>query len=197
MIRQVYEALKSDSRKGDFVYLVQKDIEDIKIDLSEEEIKNTSKYEWKKYVKEKVTEAALEYLTKVNSTKSKTKHIHFESLQLSDYLLHNKNTYLSKIIFATRSGTFDIKIWNSWNQTDLLCVMCGKYEENIEHFMTCRSYGTVSLEINWREIYGNNVLNQVQVAKEIKRRQFIRKRKLDEVGLSLPLAPLLQTSVEL
>ena len=39
MIRQVYEALKSDSRKGDFVYLVEKDIEDIKIDLSEEEIK--------------------------------------------------------------------------------------------------------------------------------------------------------------
>ena len=75
--------------------------------------------------------------------------------------------------------------------------MCGKYEENIEHFMTCRAYGKVSLEINWREIYGNNVLNQVQVAKEIKRRQFIRKRKLDEVGLPLPLAPLLQTSVEL
>ena len=31
----------------------------------------------------------------------------------------------------------------------------------------------------------------------LKRRQFIRKRKLDEVGLPLPLAPLLQTSVEL
>ena len=47
MIRKVYEALKSESRKGDFVYLVQKDIEAIKKDLSEEEIKNTSKYEWK------------------------------------------------------------------------------------------------------------------------------------------------------
>ena len=92
MIRKVYEALKSESRKGDFVDLVQKDIEDIRIDLSEEDIKNTSKYEWKKYVKEKVTEAALEYLTNVNNTKSKTKHIHFESLKLSDYLLHNKNT---------------------------------------------------------------------------------------------------------
>ena len=60
MIRKVYEALKSESRKGDFVYLVQKDIEAIKKDLSEEEIKNTSKYEWKKLVMEKVAEAALE-----------------------------------------------------------------------------------------------------------------------------------------
>ena len=49
MIRKVDKALKSESRKGDFVDLVQKDIEDIKIDLSEEDIKNTSKYEWKKY----------------------------------------------------------------------------------------------------------------------------------------------------
>ena len=49
MIRKVDKALKSESRKGDFVDQVQKDIEDIKIDLSEEDIKNTSIYEWEKY----------------------------------------------------------------------------------------------------------------------------------------------------
>ena len=69
-------------------------------------------------------------------------------------MLHNKNTYLFQNIFAARSGTLDIKIWNSWNQTNLLCVICGKYKENIKHFMTCRAYGKESLEINWREIYG-------------------------------------------
>ena len=75
--------------------------------------------------------------------------------------------------------------------------MCEKYEENIEHFMTCEAYGKVTWEINWREVFENNVSNQNIVAKEIKRRQFIRKRKLDKVGLPPLLAPLLQASVEL
>ena len=74
--------------------------------------------------------------------------------------------------------------------------MCEMLEENIEHFMSCESYGKTSWEIDWKEIFGNNFKNQNTVAKEVKRRQFIRKKKLDEVGLPLILAPLLQTSVE-
>ena len=50
MIRKVYDELKKDSRKGDFIDLVVKDMEDIGIDLSEEEIQCSSKLEWKKYV---------------------------------------------------------------------------------------------------------------------------------------------------
>ena len=74
--------------------------------------------------------------------------------------------------------------------------MCEMLEENIEHFMSCEAYGKTSWEIDWKEIFGNNVKNQNTVAKEVKRRQFIRKKKIDEVGLPLLLAPLLQTSVE-
>ena len=74
--------------------------------------------------------------------------------------------------------------------------MCEMLEENIEHFMSCESYGKTSWEIDWKEIFGSNVKNQNTVAKEIKRRQFIRKKKLDKVGLPPILAPLLKTSVE-
>ena len=192
MIRKVFDELKKDSRRGDFIDLVVKDMEDVGIDLSEDEIGCASKLEWKKYVKEKVNSAALECLTNSNSTKTKTKHIQFHELKLSDYLSQNKNTSLSKTIFEARSGILDIKTWNSWKYSDLLCVMCEKYEENMDHFMTCRAYGKEPLETNWTEVFGNIVVNQNIVAKEIKRRQFMRKRKLDEVGLPPPLAPLLQ-----
>ena len=111
MIRKVNDEPKWDSRRGDFVDLVQKDIEEIRIDLTEEEIGSASKLEWKKYVKEKVNSAALECLTKTNSTKTKTKHIQFHELKLSDYLSQNKNTSLSKTIFEARSGILDIKTW--------------------------------------------------------------------------------------
>ena len=43
MIRQVYETLKEDSRKGEFADLVIKDLEEVKIDLSEEGIMTISK----------------------------------------------------------------------------------------------------------------------------------------------------------
>ena len=43
MIRQVYEALKVDSKKGDFFSLVTKDTRDLEISLSEEEIQSCSK----------------------------------------------------------------------------------------------------------------------------------------------------------
>ena len=88
-----------------------------------------------------------------------------------------ENTSLSKTIFEARSGTLEIKSWNSWNYSDLLCVMRETFEENIEPFMSCEAYGKVTWEINWREVFENNKSNQNIVAKEIKRRQFIRKKK--------------------
>ena len=55
-------------------------------------------------------------------------------------------------------------------------VMCSLVEENIDHFMTCRAYGKEALEINWKLIYQNNVKNLNIIAKEVKRRQFLRNK---------------------
>ena len=57
---QVYETLKTESKYGDFVDLVlKKGIEELKLNLLESDIQNTTKIEWKKYVNEKVSEACL------------------------------------------------------------------------------------------------------------------------------------------
>ena len=75
MIRKVFDTLKTDSRKGDFVDLVNQDIKDNDIDLTETDIKNMSKLQWKKYVNMKVKETAFKYLISEKKEKSKTKHI--------------------------------------------------------------------------------------------------------------------------
>ena len=74
--------------------------------------------------------------------------------------------------------------------------MCNLDTENIEHFMKCKEYGIGILNIDLKEIYENNVENQNQVAKEVKRRLFLRKAKLDKVGLPANMAPMLQDPVE-
>ena len=124
MLRQVYETLKSDSRKGDFVSLVKQDMEEVGFEFTEEEIKLMSKVQWKKLVHETITETAFEYLKETNENMSKTKHIIFEKLNMSEYLIQNKNTALSKLIFSARSGSLDLKVLNEWNYNDkrVLCV---------------------------------------------------------------------------
>ena len=72
MIRQVFEALKADSRKGDFVSLVKQDIEALNIGLSEKDIKLFTMLKWKKFVHEKVETGELNWLVEEHLTK-KTK----------------------------------------------------------------------------------------------------------------------------
>ena len=112
MIRQVYETLQEDSRKGDFLDLVNRDLEEINIDYTKEEIMHTNKVYWKKYVHEKVKDALFNYIVKGNDEKTKTKHTYFDNLELSKYLVRNECTSLSKIIFSVRPGILDVKAWN-------------------------------------------------------------------------------------
>ena len=56
-LRQVYEAMKCDSRKGDFYYLVTKDLKDLNIDMSENYIQKHSKKGWKIFINKKVRES--------------------------------------------------------------------------------------------------------------------------------------------
>ena len=81
MIHKVYITLREDSRKGDFKALTDKDREDLEINLTDEKIEVFPKLAWKKFIKEKVTFAAFNYLREENSTKEKTKHIMFDELK--------------------------------------------------------------------------------------------------------------------
>ena len=129
MIRQVYIALKEDSRKGDFVTLTNNDRNDLNIDKTDFEIQDMTKPNWKKYIKEKVLCAAFQSMITENKNKEKTCDIKFESLKMSKYLDENKRRSLSKLIFSVRSKTLDIKDWCPWKYVDVNCVACGKFPE--------------------------------------------------------------------
>ena len=53
MLRQVYDAQKEDSKKGDFVDQVNKDLRELHIEFKEDEIKDIKKLEWKPFVDKK------------------------------------------------------------------------------------------------------------------------------------------------
>ena len=73
MLRKVFNALKDDSRKGDFVNLSNQDKKELNINYTDIEIENTSKSQWKKIIKSKTQIAALKYLSEENSQREKNK----------------------------------------------------------------------------------------------------------------------------
>ena len=62
--------------------------------------------------------------------------------------------------------------------------------------MTCRAYGKTTLDIDWKKIFVDNVETQNTASKEVKKRQYVRKKKIDDVGVPLLMAPLLKSKVE-
>ena len=73
-MKQVYEALKCDSRKGDFYSLVQKDMKDLNIPCDETMITNYSKSQWKNLVKNQLKKVPLSTLhQKIPCLKIQTK----------------------------------------------------------------------------------------------------------------------------
>ena len=73
MIRKRFEVLKTDNRKGDFVDLVNQDLRDNNIELTENEIKDTSKLYWKKYVREGFKKKPIESVIMIIPRRNKVK----------------------------------------------------------------------------------------------------------------------------
>jgi hypothetical protein len=65
--------------------------------------------------------------------------------------------------------------------------MCKIKEENMDHFMTCDSYGRTN--ISWEEIYENVTEKQIEIGSEAKIRLTIREKRKEEDGHASSLAP--------
>ena len=98
-------------RKGDFINLINIDLKELEMNIQYKEIETNSKSVWNNMINQSTEKVALKSSQKfLNSqTKSKTKHIKYEQLEMSDYLLEKKNTEVSKIIYSIRAGTPDLK----------------------------------------------------------------------------------------
>ena len=117
----------------------------------------------------------MSHLIEENKTKTKTKHIQYEKVEMQRYLSQNQNTKIAKVIFNIRAGTFDIKSLNQWKYKDNLCIMCSVKEENLKHFMTCKFYKRNVMNID--DIYSNDIEKQFKIGEEAVYRKDIREIK--------------------
>ena len=96
LIQKFFSAQNEYPAKGDWVVTVKQDLTDLDINLSFDQIKNTSKQAFKDIVKEKIKSSAFNMLTKLQQTKSKSKNLHYTRLELQAYLKSNDTNIKEK-----------------------------------------------------------------------------------------------------
>ena len=104
--------------------------------LSASVIRNISKDAWKRLVKEQIRKTAFDNLTLDIINKTKTKDLHYTSLETQSYITeyHHKQ---ASIIFKLRSRSIDCRVNRKSSNPDLSCRLCEVEEETQEHVVNC------------------------------------------------------------
>ena len=84
ILQQTINAQEEQSKKTDWTSQVQKDIKELKINLSFEDIKAMSKNMFRNHIKKKMETEAFIFLK--SQTKSKGKEIKYIPIEMRDYL---------------------------------------------------------------------------------------------------------------
>ena len=183
MIYKVFEATLNDPIKNNFVTTCMKHLKELNISLSFEEIRNLSKWKFKKIVKEKIEELAFSYLIGLKNSpgregkRSKIANIQYERLELQQYLSENKNTKISKLIAQARAKTLEIKTHKAWKYEDKLCAGCEIREETVDEILSCTKFGIyeeVEKMPKYEWLFGDDMRQMLYCAEVLKERLKIR-----------------------
>ena len=89
LIRKFYMAQKTKSSKGDWVKLVEENLRELDITLSNEEISKLSKPKFSKIVQKCITKVAFEELMQLKDKHTKMAETQYENMSMQTYLKCN------------------------------------------------------------------------------------------------------------
>ena len=141
------------------------DLEELKIQMTFEEIQNIKLSKFKTILKEQTMITAFQYLKANIQTKGKS--IKYDTLKISEYLL--PNNYLSiedkKLIFSLRTQTFQIVEEEKWN----IVEKCICYEDvDPLHLYECESLNENTTSIKYNMIYEDNMKQMKPIVNRIR-----------------------------
>ena len=117
MLHKFFQAQWQYPVKDDWVNQVKEDLKDFDIDMSFSELKLKSKNSFKKMVKKKMRDYALNYLNTLKEKHSKMDNLSYPKLRVQNYLKDGKITVSAgKNLFKwrTRAAQFKLNYSNSY-----------------------------------------------------------------------------------
>ena len=152
LLSKFYMAQKLKPGRNDWVMTLQKDMEEIGLKISEEEVKNISLEKFKNMVQCKVKICVKKSFLKKQG--SKTEHLKFEISTPSKYLF-SKVLKKDEIqtLFKLRTRTIDVKMnQESSYKNNMWCRVCLLFVESQQHIIQCPEVRTKLDYINFDHI---------------------------------------------
>ena len=183
----IYNFLQSQTKcpvKGDWILDVKKNLSELGITETEDQIRAMSRYRFQSRVKKAVRKKALDDLLKLKNTHNKVKHINFSELRIQEYL---KSELLSnqeaKFLFHSRCRMLPVKTnyGNSFNEN--FCPLCKKnLEDTQSHLLFCDSLDNENVLVanlpQYDHLFSSKLEDQVIIVKLLKKKLEGRKKLL-------------------
>ena len=164
LVKQYLMVQRQHRSKGDFHFLVKKDLEDLNFKLEDKEIIEMGKNTLKNNIKKKLMEIAFNDYSKGISKLSKVKNIRYTTLKIQEYLVSPLlNDNQRKLLIKLRSKMEDIKSNFKKKYQDLDCPLkCDKtHVDSQENLLVC-----TKLKINHNSVSHADLFKGVQSKKE-------------------------------
>ena len=152
--------------KGDWWLDVQKDLIELKLTTSLDEISKISKLSFKSKIKVAIQEAAFEFLKCSKNEKSKLKDLLYDELKIQKYF--NSDDLLTsekKLLFQLRTRMLNVKENFKNAHLDLVCPLCQTKNDTQQHLLECQiilkdSCSVVDPEMQYSDLFGKDVRKQ-------------------------------------
>ena len=185
----IFRCFKVQNRKpckDDWCEQISQDMEYLDIFLTQEQIKMSSRQQFKRLVDDSIHKKSFLYLNEEKKKLRKVSHIEYEEFELQHYLKNKEiNNQMAKFIFVLRCRMLDIsanfknKVSSKW------CPVCEdeNTEDNQEHLLICPQLVNHQLVLKipkYENLFGNNNLKQMEVAAIIYENYTKRKKKIQD-----------------
>ena len=165
--------------RGDWASTCQENLKTLEMNETFEEIRSLTLGQFQKIVKQKVLNAALEYLQ--NKQGKKGGEIIYSELKMSEYLQPN-DTGLSieekRNLFSVLNRMVNISENFPTRQKQITCV-CG-LEENMQHIYSCKLLNSEKEELSYDYIFNGSLQQQIEVFKRFQINFEEREKLLDK-----------------
>ena len=162
LVRQFYELQLRKPIKGDWASTCAENLEELKIRLSNNEIRNMKRNQFKNILNMKINELGFRYLLKKRGKKGQEVE-HF-TLRMADYLAPNNSGMTieeKQQLFAIINRMVNISYNFPQNKTVDLCY-CGELE-TMEHIYHCKLLNKEDPIISYNQIFNGNIGEQVTI----------------------------------
>ena len=133
----MYQLQVENPKRGDWASTCRKNLEDLQINLSNEDMKKMSRNTFNNMIRRKCKEKAYEYLLQKRGKKGN--EIQYKSLRMAEYLLPNEELTVEnqREIFEIRNRMVNIPSnFKSEKESKETCI-CGE-KETMEHLFYCK-----------------------------------------------------------